>query len=68
MCDAYGRVRGVHALAAGARGSEDVDLEVLRIDLQIDILGLGENRHGRGGGVNATLALGLRDTLDAVYT
>src|SRR5881409_656808 len=58
MGDAHCAVGGVDALAARPLGAEHVDPEVLFLDLHVDLLRLGEHRHGRGGGVDATLRLG----------
>src|SRR5688500_10567199 len=59
--DSNGRVRGVHALSARPRGSEDVDSEVLVLDLDVYLLRLGENSDGGGRGVYASLVLGHGD-------
>ena len=53
-------------LAAGARRAVDVDLQVLLVDLDVDLLGLGHHRDRRGRGVDAALRLGLGDALHAV--
>src|ERR671913_1590843 len=66
VCDPDRRVRGVHALAAGTAGAVHVDLEVPRVDLDLHILGFGQDGHGRRRGVNAALALGLGHPLDPV--
>src|SRR5690606_31821508 len=36
--DPHGRVGGVHGLAAGPAGAVDVDPDVLRIDLDVDVV------------------------------
>src|SRR6266568_3857163 len=56
--DAHGAVGRVDALAARTLRAEHVDPEVLVFDLHVDLLRLGEHRHGRGGRVDATLCLG----------
>ena len=66
MRDADGRVGRVDALAAGARGAVGVDAQVGLLDVDVDLVGLGQDRHGGRGGLDAALALGLRDALDAV--
>ncbi len=53
-------------LAAGAGGTGGVDPDVLRLDLDVDLLGLGQHRDGRRRGVDAAARLGCRDALDAV--
>ena len=42
-------------------------LRSLRLDLDIDLLGLGQHGDGRGGGVDATLGLGGGHPLDPVH-
>ena len=64
--DPHGGVGRVHGLAAGAGRAVDVDLEVVRVDLDLDLLRLGHHGDRRRGGVDAALALGLGDALDAV--
>ena len=44
----------------------DVDLEVLLVDLDVDVLGLGHHGDRPGRGVDAALRLGLGHSLDAV--
>ena len=60
MGDPHRRVGGVHALAARAGRPVDVDLQVVRVELDLHLLGLGQ--HGDRGrrGVDAALALGDR--------
>ena len=50
----------------GPGGAVDVDLQVVRVDLDVDLLGLGQHRDGRRGGVDAALGLGLGHALHAV--
>ena len=57
----------VDVLAAGALRSHGVDLEVVRLDLDVDVLDLGQHRDGRGRGVDAALRLGVGHALDAVH-
>ena len=60
--DAHGR-HGVDALPAGSARAERVDPDVLRIDLDIDLLGLGKHRDRRRRGVDAArLVAGTRWT------
>src|SRR4029079_14906703 len=56
----------VDVLPAGAAGAEDVDPDVLRVDLHIDLFDLGQYRDGRGRRVDPPLGLGCRNPLDAV--
>src|SRR5215208_2433646 len=51
------RVRGVHALAARTTGAVHVNLEISRADLDLHVLGLGQDGHGRRRSVYAALAL-----------
>ena len=46
---------------------EDVDPHVLLFDCNVHLLGFRQDRHGRRGGVDSPLRLGLRDALHAVY-
>ena len=64
--DAHRRVGRVDRLAAGARRAVDVDLQVVGIDLDVDVLGLGQHGDRRGRGVDAALRLGDRHALHAV--
>ncbi len=65
--DPHGRIRRVHRLPARSGGPEDVDAEVCRVDLEIDLLGLGKDRDGRGRRVDPALRLGLGNALHAVH-
>ena len=51
----------------GPDGAEDVDLEVLRLDLDIDFLRLGQHRDRGGRGVDASLGFGRRHPLHPVH-
>ncbi|KAG1647641.1 hypothetical protein GQR58_030422 [Nymphon striatum] len=64
--DADSRVGGVHGLAAGARGPEHVDLQVVFVDLDFDFGCFGKHRDGRRGRMDATLRFGHGYTLDSV--
>ena len=66
--DAHRGVGRVDRLAAGAGRAEHVDLEVVRVDL--DLLGrvdLREDEHAGRRGVDAALRLGRRHPLNAVH-
>src|SRR2546428_553469 len=67
MGDADRRVRRVHALATGAGRGRGLDLEVLLRKLNLDLVRLRQNGHGRRGGVYAPLALRLRHPLNPVH-
>ena len=64
--DANGRVRRVHALPARTARPEHVDAQLVRIDLNFHLFGLGQNRHRRRRCMNAALGLGLRHPLHPV--
>jgi hypothetical protein len=53
-------------LAPGTGGPVDVHLEIVRVDLDLDLLRLGQDGHGGGRGVDPPLRLGFRDPLHAV--
>src|SRR5690606_6148695 len=65
--DAHGGVGGVDGLASGAAGALHRDVEVLRIDVDVHLLGFGQNgdRHRRG--VDAAVGLGAGNALHAVH-
>ena len=67
MGDAHGGVGSVDALTAGAGGAVGVDAQVGLVDLNIDLIGLGQHGHRRGRRLDATLGLGLGDALHAVH-
>ena len=64
--DADRRIGGVDALAAGAARAEGVDAQVLGLDLHVDLLGLGQDRHRGGRGMDAAAGLGIGHALHAV--
>src|SRR6185369_4596032 len=68
MGDAHRTVGGVHALAAGTTGSEDVDAEIVGVDLDIDLLRFRQHRYRRGGRMNAALGFRGGNALDAMHT
>ena len=55
MGDAHGRVGGVHTLPAGTGRAEHVDTQVVGVDLDVDLLGLGQHEDPGRGGVDAAL-------------
>src|SRR6185436_21076330 len=65
--NAHRRVRGVDPLPSGPRRAIDVDLEVLLVDLHVDVLRFGEDRHRHGRRVNAAGRLRGGDPLDAMH-
>jgi len=67
MRDPHRRVGGVDALTAGPGGAEHVDAQIVRVDLDLDVLGLGQHEHAGGRGVDAALRLGGRHPLHAVH-
>src|SRR3954452_17677938 len=66
--DADGGVRRVDALPAGPGRPEDVDAQVVRVDLDLDVLHLGQHENAGRAGVDPALGLRHRDPLDAVHT
>ena len=50
----------------GPGGAEGVDADVLGVDLDVDLLGLGQDGHGDGRGVDAARGLGRGNALHAV--
>src|SRR4051794_2451902 len=67
MRDADRRFGLVDVLAAGALGPHGVDLEIVRFDLDVDVLDFGQHRDGGGRSVNTALSLGVGYTLDAMH-
>ena len=67
MRDAHGGIRGVNALAARTGGAIGIDTKIGLIDLDIDLVGLGQHGDSRRRSLDATLALGLGDALDAMH-
>ena len=57
----------VDVLAAGAAGAGGADLQVARIDLHFDWIGLGHHRHRGRGGVHPALGFGGRNSLDPMH-
>ena len=68
MCQAHGRVRGVHALASGTRGAIDIHPDVLVLDPDVHVLRLREHGNRHRGGVDPPAGLGGRHALNAVDT
>src|SRR3546814_3231529 len=66
MGDAVRAVGRVDMLPARAAGPVDVDLQVIVVDRDVDLLGLGQHRDGRCAGVDTPAAFGNGDALDAV--
>ena len=67
MGDADRRFGLVDVLAAGALRPHGVDLEIGIVDRDVDLLGLGQHRDGRGRGVDAARRLGVGHALHAVH-
>ena len=64
---AHGGVGRVDALAAGTRAPEHVDVDVVGVDHDVDLFGLGQDRHRRRRRMNPPLRLGHGHTLDPVH-
>ena len=65
--DLHGAVGRVDALPARTAARGDGDLEVLVVDLDVDVVGLGEHGDGRRRRVDAPLRLGGGHALHAVH-
>ncbi len=66
MLNLHRRVGRVYPLASRAGGPADVDLQVVRLDFDIDSLRLGQHGDGNGARVHAALCLGGWHALYAV--
>lgn len=66
VCNSHCRVHGIDALAAVARGPEDVNADVFGIDLDFDSISLRKDGNADRRGVNAPARLSDGDALDAV--
>ena len=66
MSDPDGRVVPVDVLAPGPRCPEGLDLQFLWVELDVDLIGLGEDGHGNRRCMDPPGGLGLGDALDAV--
>jgi hypothetical protein len=62
------RVGGVDALPAGPGRTVDVDAQVGRVDLDVDLLRLRQHEHAGRAGVDAPLRLRRRHPLHPVHT
>src|SRR5437588_6023986 len=65
--DPHRRVGRVHGLTARAAGVVHVGLQVPRIDLHVELLGLRQHQHAGGGRVDTALGLGVGNALDPVH-
>src|SRR5712692_7006987 len=65
--DAHSRVRGIDRLPARAGRTEGVNADVFRVYLDVNLVGLGQHRNRRRGGVDAALLLGFGHALYAVH-
>src|SRR5687767_10587809 len=68
MSDANGRVCGVDRLPTGSGGAEGVDAEILRIDVDLDVVSLRQHGNRGRGGMNAPLLFRGGDALHTVHT
>ncbi len=67
MGEADRRFGLVDVLAAGALRPHRVDLQIRLVDVDVDLLGLGQHRDRGGGGVDPALRLGVGHALDAMH-
>src|SRR5260370_5997352 len=65
--DAHSRTRGVDGLTAGAGGTEGIDADVFGLDLDLDFVSFGQDRHRDGGRVHAALLRRHGHALHAVH-
>ena len=65
--DADGGRGLVDVLAAGAGRTERVDAQILRVDIEVELLRFGQHGHCCGRGMHAALTLGLGHALHTVY-
>ena len=65
--EAYGRIGGVHTLAAGARCAEEVLADIGRIELDVEFAGFRENGHRGGRSLDSALSFCLGNALDAMH-
>src|SRR5581483_2255916 len=64
--DPHRRVGRIHALSAMPGGAVDVHAQVLFTDVDVDLFGLGHDRHCGGRGVDAAARFRHRDALHAM--
>ena len=67
MGEAHGGFGLVDVLPAGAARAHGVDAQIRLVDLDVDLLGLGQHGDGCGGGVDAPRGLGVGHPLDPVH-
>src|SRR4051794_41798916 len=65
MRDPDRRIRRVDALPAGAARAERINAEILRVDVDVHLLGFGEDGDSRGRRVDAALRFRGGHALDA---
>ncbi len=65
--DLHRRVGGVDVLPARPARPGGLDVQLLRLELDVDVLGFRHHRHRHGGGMDAALGLGARDPLHPVH-
>ena len=66
MGNTDGGVGSIDALTTVTARTVDVNAEILGINNEVLLAGFGEDGDSGSGGMNATLALGDGDTLDAM--
>src|SRR6185436_129566 len=67
MTNLNSTIGGIDPLATGAPARCNRDIEVLFVDVDIDVVSLGQHGDRRCGGVNAALSLGRGDALHAMH-
>ena len=66
MGNADSGLRTVNVLAAGTRGAVDINLQISRIDVHINLFNLRQNRDRGRRGMHPALRLRYRYALDTV--
>ena len=67
VSNAHGRVGGVYTLAAVAAAAENVYAQIAWVDNNVSFFGFWQHGNGDGGSVDAPLAFGCGNALDAVH-
>src|SRR5262249_47718286 len=64
--DPHRRIRGIDTLPTWARGTKDINTQISRVDIDLNLFGLWQNGHSHGRGVDASLRFGSRNALHTV--
>ena len=66
MSDTDGRIGGIYRLTSGSGRAEYIDAQIIGVDLDLHLFGLGQHRHGNRRSMNAALGLRGRHPLHAM--